>query len=99
MRQHFSRLSGGFYRSRLRLPQTQKLLTRDPLGDELEVAVGDERDPLDLPLVAEAFGEQGQLPRILQRRAARVDHACEQELFEAFRDVREMRPVEVDPDR
>src|SRR5947207_11689679 len=80
-------------------PQSQQLLARDPLGDELEAAVRDESDLLDLPLVAEALGEQRKLARVLQRRAARVDDAGEQELVEAFRDVREMRSVEIDPDR
>src|SRR5204862_8247917 len=99
MRQHFSRLSGGLHGSRLGRTESHELLPGDPLGDELEVAVRNERNLLDLALVLQALGEGRDLPRILKRRAAGVDDAGQQELVEALRDVREMRPVEVDPDR
>src|SRR5256714_12728207 len=94
----FSRL-GRLHGSRLGRAESKQLLPRDPLRDELQVAVGDERDLLDLPFVVQPLGEGGELPRILERRAAGVDDARQQELVEALRDVREMRPVEVDPDR
>src|SRR6266576_1969335 len=90
---------GSFYGSRLRLTQPQQLLASDPPGDELEVAVRNQSDLLDLPVVAESIGELGELARILQRGTARVDHAGEQELAETLRHVGQVSPVEIDPDR
>jgi hypothetical protein len=45
------------------------------------------------------LGKGSKLPRILERGAPGIDDAGEQELVEAFRDIGEVRPVEVDPDR
>ena len=78
MRQHFSRLSGGLHGSRLGRTESHELLAGDPLGDELKVAVRNERNLLDLPLVLQALGEGRDLPRILKRRAAGVDDAGQQ---------------------
>src|SRR5262249_57440332 len=85
--------------SRLRRAQLLELLARDRLRDELEVAVRNERDLLYLALGPQPLREVRQLARVLYRRAASVDHACEQELVEPLRHVAHVRQVEVDPDR
>src|SRR5919204_6907833 len=80
---------------RLRLAEPRELLTGHGLGHVLEIAVRNECDPLDL----QPLDEGGDLARFFRQRAARVDHACEEQLVEAAWYVVEMGRVEVDADR
>src|SRR5207248_9541546 len=54
--------------------------------------------PLDLALVLQPLREAGELICILDRRAARVGDAREQQLVDPLRQVGEVRQVEVDAD-
>src|SRR6266511_454578 len=85
-------LQGG----RLCLSEPLELLPRDLLRNVLKVSVRDERHALGA--AGELLGERRDLLRILEARAARVDDAGEQELVQGFRQVGQLRRVEVDPD-
>src|SRR5215207_7909743 len=81
-----------------RLAQAQNLLSGDLLWYKLQVPVGYQVQ-LSLQLFQQASPELRHLFGLLQQRVARVDNPCKERLRERAREGRDVRRVEVHPDR